>query len=421
MEKKMMAARHSDVLIVGGGVVGLACAYYLNQDGKKVRIVEKETVGSGASHGNCGLLFFSDLSPICSPGAVGKEFIRVIKGKSPLYIAPRFDAELFWWLLKFVGKCNPSHLAHAIKARADLMQYSMDLFHELFSSEHLECDEERKGVLIVFKDNANIDAYGKANMRLKPFGFDARFYDQKALLKLEPALKENVKGAWYHPKDHHLRPDWLMKAWKRAILEKGVLIEENCRVTDLLSKGGRVAGVETSKGVYTADHHVLASGAWTPGISKMVGVKVPVQPGKGYSITMDRPKICPGITCYLYESNTVATPFKSGYRLGGTMEFSGFNDNLIKKRIENLRKAAKAYMKSPLGYPVREEWVGIRPMTHDDLPIIDKSPNHENLYLATGHGMIGLTTATATGRIISDMVSGKIPDIDPEPFSLKRF
>lgn len=421
MEKKMEKSNHSDVLVIGGGVVGVACAYYLAGNNKQVRILEKETVGSGASHGNCGFLFFSDLPPLCSPGAVSQELLRTIKGASPLYIAPRFDPRLFLWLMKFAGKCNRSHLKHAISARADLLGHSMALYNDLFSTEHLLCDEEHKGILMVFKDEANIKAYGKVNEQLKPFGFDARFYDKEALLTLEPALKEDVKGGWHHPKDHHLRPDLLMKTWKALVLSQGVLIEEECPVTGLTARGGWIAGVETPKGRYTADHYVLAAGAWTPGISKVVGMNVPVQPGKGYSITMDRPRVCPEIPCYLYERNTVVTPFESGYRLGGTMEFSGFNQTIIPRRLENIRNAAGAYMKSPLGHPVKEEWVGLRPMTYDDLPIIDKSLKHENLYIATGHGMIGLTTATATGRLISDMISGKTPDIDPKPFSMKRF
>ncbi|MBR9984473.1 MAG: FAD-dependent oxidoreductase, partial [Desulfosarcina sp.] len=158
-----------------------------------------------------------------------------------------------------------------------------------------------------------------------------------------------------------------------------------------------------------------------PAIGRQLGLRIPVQPGKGYSITMDRPAVCPTIPCYLVERNTVVTPWQSGYRLGGTMEFSGFDDQLNQRRLSNLETSAALYLKTPLGRRVTERWTSLRPMSVDDLPIIDRVPQLGNLYIATGHGMLGLSTATGTGRLVADMIMGRRPPIDPRPFSIRRF
>jgi len=200
-----------------------------------------------------------------------------------------------------------------------------------------------------------------------------------------------------------------------------VEIVEDCRVKHLHPAGNRIRHAESTRGVFNADTFILAAGAWTPGITARLKLKLPVQPAKGYSITMARPAVCPKIPCLFEEKSVVATPWKSGFRLGGTMEFSGFNTRISAKRIRNLKAAARQYLKEPLGQPVLEEWVGLRPMLYDDLPVIDSAPGRRNLFVATGHGMMGISLAPATGKLISELVAGRDPSIDVSPFSLNRF
>ncbi|MCB2145343.1 MAG: FAD-dependent oxidoreductase [Deltaproteobacteria bacterium] len=414
-------SRHSDILVAGGGVIGLACAYYLARAGQSVRIIEQESMGAGASHGNCGLIFVSDLPPLCAPGAIGHELIRTLRGTSPLYIKPRPDLSLAFWLVRFAANCNRRHLNHAIKARDGILRVSGELFSELFAEEDLACDFEHRGVLMAFTDPATMQDYEKTNRLLEPFGRAATFLDRKAVRQTEPALNQRVCGGWHHPADSHLRPELLMAAWTRAAREKGVRIDEGCRLERFDIRKGKVTGALTSTGRFTADQFILATGAWTPAMGRQLGVRIPVQPGKGYSITMDRPAVCPRTPCYLVERNVVVTPWRSGYRLGGTMEFSGFDDRLNERRLNNLETSAALYLKTPLGRRVTERWTGLRPMSVDDLPVIDRTPRLNNLYIATGHGMLGLSTATGTGRLITDMILGRQPPFDPRPFSLKRF
>ncbi|WP_319409174.1 FAD-dependent oxidoreductase [uncultured Desulfosarcina sp.] len=412
---------HSDILVAGGGVIGLACAYYLTRAGQSVRIIEQEGMGAGASHGNCGLIFVSDLPPLCVPGAIGHELIRTLKGTSPLYIKPRPDLSLAFWLVRFAANCNPRHLNHAIKARDGILRVSGELFSELIAEEELACDFEQRGVLMAFTDPATMQGYEKTNRLLEPFGLAATFLDRKAIQQTEPALNQRVCGGWHHRADSHLRPELLMAAWTRAAREKGVRIDEGCRLERFDTRKGKVTGAQTSAGRFTADQFILATGAWTPAIGRQLEVRIPVQPGKGYSITMDRPAVCPQTPCYLVERNVVVTPWQSGYRLGGTMEFSGFDDRLNERRLKNLETSAALYLQTPVGRRVTERWTGLRPMSVDDLPIIDRAPRFNNLYIATGHGMLGLSTATGTGRLITDMILGRQPPFDPLPFSIKRF
>ncbi|MBN2125568.1 MAG: FAD-dependent oxidoreductase [Deltaproteobacteria bacterium] len=413
---------HSDVLVVGGGAVGLACAYYLVRSGRSVRIIDQETVGAGASHGNCGIIFVSDLPPLCVPGAVRHELMRTLRGTSPLYIKPRPDPGLGIWLLRFAAHCNPGHRARAIRVRDSLLRLSHRLLRSLISDEHLDCEYDQRGVLMAFTDPEILAGYAATNRLLAPFGRAGAFYDRRAVHNLEPALGERVCGGWYHPSDGHLRPERFMESWCRAARARGVVITEHHQLERFEGRNASVRAVRTRQGGrFTADRFVLAAGTGSPAIARQLGIRIPVQPGKGYSITMARPAVCPAIPCYLYECNVVVTPWQSGYRLGGTMEFSGFDDTLNERRLATIERSAAGYLKTPLGRPVTERWAGHRPMSVDDLPIIDRMPHIHNLYVATGHGMLGISMATGTGRLIADMLLGQTPPIDPRPFSIRRF
>jgi D-amino-acid dehydrogenase len=241
------------------------------------------------------------------------------------------------------------------------------------------------------------------------------------LFRLEPALREDICGAWYHKTDSHLRPDKLLAAWQQVLLKMGVVFREHCRLQGLIAENRRIHHAETTGGVYSADTYVLAAGAWTPRLTSRLKLNIPVQPGKGYSLTMTPPSLSPQMPCYFYEKSVVATPWKSGFRLGGTMEFSGFNSIIRSARIHNLVSAANAYLKAPVESPEAEAWVGMRPMVYDDLPIVDRAPHQANLVVATGHGMSGISMATSTGKLVAEIIIGHKPHIDPTGFGIHRF
>ncbi len=410
-----------EVIIIGGGVIGLACAHYLLEQGARVRIIERDGIGEGASHGNCGLLYFTDVIPLCAPGTISHEIYRAFCGTSPLYIKPALDTTLLTWLIKFAARCRPGLMRQAATDKYEILRYSTGLLERLLEHPDLGCDFERTGTLTVCNDPRSLNNLPGKNVFLEAYGMEYTPLERDEILALEPALKPSIAGGWHSEVDLHLRPDMLMTAWRQHLTRRGLIIEEHAKLLNFEICGKTITHVNTVQGKFAADAFILATGAWAPQTAKQLGLHLPVQPGKGYSITMERPGICPGMPCVLYEKNMVVTPWKSGYRLGGTMEFSGYSTTLNTKRLAKLVKGATQYMKDPTGHPVIEEWTGLRPMTYDDMPIIDRSPAQENLVIATGHGMLGLTLATGTGKIVADLIYDKTPEINIRPFGLDRF
>jgi len=421
IKKGKIMKSNKDVVIVGGGIIGLACAYYLSQKNASIRIIEQETIGSGASHGNCGLLYFSGVIPLCAPGVVKQEIYKTFFEQSALYIKPSLDFERLRWLFKFAGHCNLSHMDLASKAKNEFLRYSRDLFNMLFSDHDLKCDFEKKGLMVLFKDKKYFQKYKSTNNFLEKYGFGAKQLNKEETLCMEPCVNENIAGAFFNEHDWHLRPEMLVDSLKKLLIEKGVVIEENCKMMDFKINRNKISHITTRNNNYSADSFVLAAGAFSSQIMEKLNLSIPVQPGKGYSITMDIPEKFPQIPCMLYERNMVATPWKTGYRLGGTMEFSGFDHALSQKRLARLINGAKEYLKSDTKKLVHETWAGFRPMTYDDMPIIGRSPSQENLFVATGHGMLGITLATGTGKAVCDLIYEEKSPVNLEPFSIQRF
>jgi D-amino-acid dehydrogenase len=267
-----------------------------------------------------------------------------------------------------------------------------------------------------------MDAYAATDrLMTEVFASPARRYDGKELTELEPALRPDLAGGWYFHDDAHLRPDKLMRVWRQSIAARGAEIHENCAFKNFQSSNGRVTAALTQHGELAADRFVVAAGAWTPLLNRQLGCKVPIQPGKGYSLTMPRPKVCPKIPLIFPETRVAVTPFQSGYRLGSTMEFAGYDDSIRPERLQLLKDGSAPYLHEPYCEPILEKWYGWRPMTYDSLPIIDRTPSYENVYIAAGHNMLGLSMATATGKLIAELAGGISPHVDPTPYRVSRF
>ena len=240
------------------------------------------------------------------------------------------------------------------------------------------------------------------------------------MLELEPALKPGSAGAWHYETDGHLRPDKLMLAWRRVLQDQGVEIRENCRWQDIVIDGQLARKIVTSQGELAADHIVVATGAWTPQLQRLLRSPIAIQPGKGYSLTMPRPQICPRYSMIFEEHRVAITPLASTYRIGSTMEFAGYDTSLNPDRLRLLRDGAALYLREPLAEPVLEQWYGWRPMTPDSLPFIGRTPAFSNVFLAAGHGMLGVSMSPGTGRLLAELVTGQTPHIDPQPYAVGR-
>lgn len=409
------------VVVVGGGVIGAACAYYLRQTGRPVTLIEQGQFGRGCSHGNCGFICPSHVLPLAGPGAIPSTLKTLFARNSPLKIRWRFDPALWSWFWQFARRCNQRDVLAAGHALQALLVSSRSLYEELLRTTLRDVEWETHGLLFVFRTQAAMDHYTETDRLLRvEFNLAATRYDGPALSELEPALKPGCAGAWHYASDAQLRPDKLMLAWRRALEAAGVEIREQCELRDLTLDRRRVRHVVTSHGDLAADQVVVATGAWTPRLRRILRCRIPIQPGKGYSLTMPRPAVCPRLPMIFEEQRVAITPFQSDYRIGSTMEFAGYDTSLNARRLRLLRDAAALYLREPHPEPLLEAWYGWRPMTPDSLPHIGRAPGIENLFLAAGHGMLGVSMSPATGRLVAELASGQTPHLDPQPYAVAR-
>jgi D-amino-acid dehydrogenase len=415
-----MSGAAGRVVVIGGGVIGAACAYYLSRAGRPVTVLEQGTFGGACSHGNCGFVCPSHVLPLAAPGAVRMALRSLFKRDSPFAVRPRFDPGLWSWFFQFARRCNTADMLAAGHAIQALLNSSRSLYDQIFQDEPLECEWETRGLLFVLQTKAAFDHYaGTAQLLEKEFGLANERYEGPALIDLEPALKPGLAGGWLYRTDGHLRPDKLLASWRRVLASRGVEIREHCTVHDLKQDKNTALAAVTNQGEVTGDAFVVATGAWTPKLAAFLGCKIPIQPGKGYSITMPRPAICPKHPLIFEEHRVAATPMQSGYRLGSTMEFAGYDATLNRRRLDYLKEAAHHYLREPVCEPVQEEWYGWRPMTYDGLPIIDRSPAAANLFIAAGHNMLGLSMAPGTGKLIAELVCGQAPHIHAQAYRVR--
>lgn len=436
----------ANVVVIGGGVVGACSAYYLSRAGNRVTILDRGAFGRGCSHANCGYVCPSHVLPIAGPGAVWSTLKTLFQRNSPLKVRLRTLFGDPGWFLGFRRRCNEKDMLAAGIAIQSLLCSSRALFEELIAEENLDCEWETKGLLFVFRSQKAFDHYAHTDELLHDrFNMGAERLNGEAVQQMEPALLPGNAGGYWYRGDAHLRPDRFMSELKRVLTERGVQIVENCEVKAFVRENGKAKAVgvgwalpTSSSGdsrkspellvgsahptsEYSADAFVVATGAWTPLLNRELGCRIPIQPGKGYSITMPRPAVCPSVPLIFEEHRVAVTPFQSGYRLGSTMEFAGYDDRLNRSRLSILTDAAKVYLRDPLAEPVQEEWWGWRPMTFDSLPIIDRSPAMRNVLIAAGHNMLGLSMATGTGKLVTELLEEKETHIQAWPYTLKRF
>jgi D-amino-acid dehydrogenase len=419
----MRQAAKDDVVVVGAGAIGLACALALREAGRDVRVIDAGRIGGGASHGNCGTITPSHAPPLAAPGMVARALRWMLTPDAPLYVRPRFDTNLWQWLLCFAQRCNERDWRQSALAKSALLNDSRHRLEDWIARYGLDCEFAESGEDYVFRDHAAF-AHGQQELDLlRGFGVPVEVIDGRAYEAQEPAVKPGVAGAIRFAGDAKLRPDRYVAELARALRERGGRIDEHCAARALHpSREGH--DIETAQGRLASRDVVLALGAWSPRLADAVGVPAlrrAIQPGKGYSITYSPPALVPRRPLILKERSVCVTAWDSGFRLGSTMEFSGFDESLNERRLAALERGAREYLHDPVGAEVRERWYGWRPMSRDDVPIIGAVPGRRGLWLATGHGMMGVGMSTGTGQLLADLVAGRPPQVDPAPFEVARF
>lgn len=419
-----MIALHDsrDVIVVGSGIIGIACAHYLNEVGYQVTVIDKGTVAGGCSHGNCGYICPSHVLPLTEPGATRAALKSLFNPNDPFRVKPRFSPALWNWMWQFAKRCNHRQMLTAGGHLKVILDSSLVEYKKLMQAEALECEWTENGLLYVFQTERGMRHFAETDRLLtESFGVTARRIAGPELPEFEPALKPGLAGAFHYDHDVSIRPDLLNAAWVRRLRGRGVAFIENCELRDIETDENDVTCLKTSRGDMRVGRLVVAAGALSARLATMLKCRIPIEPGKGYSVTMERPEICPRYPILFPEHRVGVSPFAEGYRLGSMMEFTGFDSSIPERRIQQLRSSAAPYLVTPTAEGRQETWYGWRPMTWDSLPIIGRTPRLRNAFLATGHNMLGMSLATATGKLIAEIISNQSPHLDPTPYSPNRF
>jgi D-amino-acid dehydrogenase len=296
------------------------------------------------------------------------------------------------------------------------------LLPQLLHDEDMHCEFSEQGELYVYRTaRALRDDERHHAAVLDRLGMEVQRLRGDQVEAMEPALRPGVRGGFFHPGDARLRPDRYVAELARRVRELGGVIEEGAQVDAFDTVGDRIEAVHTSRGGFGADRVLMALGAWSPLLGRALGLRLPMQPGKGYSLTYTRPALAPRHALVLREAAVCVTTWDSGFRLGSTMEFSGYVEGLNRTRLDALRRSAAQGLHEPEGPQLLEEWWGWRPMSVDEVPIIGPSARWANLLLATAHGMLGVSMSAATGELVAALLGGTASAIDPAPYAPARF
>lgn len=395
------------VVIVGAGVAGVSAAYYLNKAGAEVTIIDKGDGTDNCSYGNAGMVVPSHIVPLASPGIISKGLRWMLKAESPFYIKPRLDTELLRWGWKFKQASTKKHVREAGPVLKDLLLRNRSLLIDLEKDESMDFGFEKNGLLNLCRTEKGLEEEAEVAEKATALGIPARVLSAEEVRGIEPNIEMDMIGATYFPKDAHLHPGTLMDQLKALLQERGVAFKFNTKVTGLKKKAGKVVGVRTAKGTTEEGTHVvLCPGAWTPVLAKSVGFQMPMQAGKGYSITLEHPPCAPKICALLAEAKVSMTPMFEKIRFGGTMEIVGRNRSVTPAKITALKKSVIKYFPefSIQDLNAEEVWVGLRPCSPDGLPYVGKMDSHQNLFVSTGHAMMGMSLAFSSAEIISQLI-----------------
>jgi D-amino-acid dehydrogenase len=420
-----VSAAGGPVVVIGGGVVGVCAAYYLAQAGARVTLVERGEIASGSSYGNAGLVVPSHSVPLAAPGALWRGIRWMADPESPFYIRPRLDPALLAWLWRFRAACTRAHVERALPVLRDLSHASLALFEELAAIPGLDFGFRHDGVLAAYRTDAGL-AEGRHEARmLEARGLAAKALDGPAARDLEPALSHEVKGAVHFPDDAHLTPDRFVRGLARLAGSMGADLRTGTEVLAVSRRGRLVTGLETTRGPLPCDHVVLAAGAWSPELGRELGLSLPIQAAKGYSLTYEMPVSAPRIPLLLAEARVAVTPMRTEHapvlRLAGTLELAGLDLSIARRRLDAIRRAARQYLRVTEEPPLVEIWRGLRPCTPDGLPLLGRPRALDNLVVATGHAMLGVSLGPVTGKLVARLVAGERPQLDLAALDPDRF
>ncbi|HEX9046890.1 MAG TPA: FAD-dependent oxidoreductase [Verrucomicrobiae bacterium] len=412
------------VLIVGAGAIGLSAALHCARKGHDVTVIERHGAQrDGCSYGNAGMIVPSHFVPLAAPGMVALGLKWMWNPESPFYIQPRLDWDLLDWGIKFWRASNPEQVRQAAPLLRDMNFASRAVFEELAAETDNEIGLVTRGLLMLCKTQHGLDEEAKFAAQANQLGVPAEVLDAPQIAKLDPGVTLDVAGAVYFPKDAHFTPQRYIAVLQREAEKAGVQFKWNTEVTHLLARDRKISAVRTAEGEFAADEIVLCGGSWSPLLARELGLKIPLQAGKGYSLTLPQPRELPQLCSIFTEARMAITPMGTSLRFGGTMEMAGLNEHINPVRVQGIIKAVPRYFPkfTAEDFAGIRPWCGLRPCSPDGLPYLGRTGKFSNLVIATGHAMMGMSLSPITGKIVSEIVSGEKSAFDLRLLSPDRF
>lgn len=409
-----------DVVIIGAGVIGVACAVELARRGVQVTVLERDRVGHGCSFGNAGWLTPSQAVPLANPSMLLKSFRWMLDPESPLYIQPRPDPAFVRWLIEFLLASRRDRFERGAAALVELCRVSVDLWEEFARRSPQPFGFERHGLLAVYENAASLEAAKPGVDLVARFGVRAERWSADEVREREPAIVGSQVGGYFFPDDAHCEPYAAVKALEAEARALGVQFIEGAEVYRISSRNG-VRRLTTTRGEVEASQIVVATGPWSEALGSMLGLRLPVIGAKGYSIVLPRTDPHPARSIYLIERKIAVNPHHDALRIAGTLELVRNDFSINARRVDVILRGARGMLNTAADGASYQVWRGLRPCTPDGMPVIGRARGHGDVWLATGHQMAGLKTAPGTGLLLAQLMTGETPRFDPEPFRADRY
>jgi D-amino-acid dehydrogenase len=410
------------VIVIGGGIIGLSSAFYLQEQGHQVTVIDKTDMHNGCSYGNAGYICPSHFVPMAAPGIVQQGLKWMLDAKSPFYVQPRLDLGLLTWGWKFMRSANKKHVQRSAVPLRDIALLSKQLYEQWAALPGFDFAYEPKGLLDLFQTDENAHHAEHAVKDATALGLEARVLNKAEVEVLQPGA--NVLGAVYYGCDAQLYPNKLMSDLKNWLINKGVQFITNSEVTGFITTAGSVQSVQAGASLHKADHFVVAAGVWSREVAEQLNLSLPMVGGRGYSITLENFPYRFNYPVILSEARVAISPMNGNkLRFGGTMEITAVNTPPRMNRVQGIIESVSRYFPGvQVPMPAEKEvWYGYRPCSADGLPYIGNIKRYNNVTVATGHSMLGLSLGAATGKLVRELVDGVPTTMDVKPFAVERF
>ncbi len=409
--------------IIGGGIVGLSTAYFLKKAGFDATILDRGDLSDGCSFGNAGMIVPSHFVPLAAPGMIAKGIRWMFDSESPFYVRPRLSRELLDWGWKFYRHANEGHVKRSATALSSLSLFSKKMYQQLSGDLPFDFGFHERGLLMLYHEASLAHEEEETAHVAKSLGIEAKVLGPDEVQALEPDVRVTARGGVYYPGDAHVTPHLLVRNLIALLRKEGVVIETNKEVESMVTEGKRVRALRTTRGEVSADQWVLAAGSWSGQVARGFGLTLPMQAGKGYSFMVKNPPRNTRIPTIFLEARVAVTPMGADLRFGGTMEITGIDHRVNMNRVRGIvNSIPKYYPEMKVALPeAKDVWHGLRPCSPDGLPYIGRTRQRDNVLVATGHSMMGLSLGPGTGHLISQLVQGKKPEVDLSMFDPDRY